>query len=82
MILIRILIWFIVFYSLFKLLIRVVLPLLIKNTLQSKIKNMQQNMGEFENNDRNTATEPQSFTTRKEPTKATNGDYIDFEEVK
>jgi hypothetical protein len=81
MILIRILFWFIVFYSLFKLLIRVVLPLLIKNTLQAKMKDMQGNRGAFEEKGQTTETASQpSF--KKETNTSSKGDYIDFEEVK
>ncbi|MCW3115397.1 MAG: hypothetical protein JWR18_3793 [Segetibacter sp.] len=81
MVLIRILFYFIVFYSLFKLLIRVVLPFVIKRTLQSKMKDIRQNMGEFENGGKSTQPQPDSFT-KKETSTAAKGDYIDFEEVK
>ena len=81
MVLIRILFWFIVFYSLFKLLVRVVLPFVIKKALQSKMKDLKQNMGEFEARQQTPA--PQSNATKgKEAQKATTGDYIDFEDVK
>jgi hypothetical protein len=81
MILIRILFWFIVFYSLFKLLIRVVLPLLIKSTIRGKMKDSTQNPREFESN-HNRSDYTSKTSAKKQTTKASNGDYIDFEEVK
>jgi hypothetical protein len=81
MILLRILFWFIVFYSLFKLLIRVVLPLLIKNTLQAKMKDMQENRGTFDDKEHTTDTASQP-PLKKEKNTSSKGDYIDFEEVK
>lgn len=81
MVLIRILFYFIIFYSLFKILVRVVLPLVIKKTLQSKMKDMRQHMGEFENQNRSPTPQPETFA-KKETTTSSKGDYIDFEEVK
>jgi hypothetical protein len=78
--LLRILFWFIVFYSIFKLLIRVVLPLVIKTTVRNKMKNMSEQMGQFDNN-HTAAPQPETFT-KQHTTSTSKGDYIDFEEVK
>lgn len=81
MMLIRILFWFIVFYSLFKLLIRVVLPLVINKVVREKVKDIRENMNTFEGqpppSDANTAN-----FTKKQTSTPSKGDYIDFEEVK
>lgn len=81
MMLIRILFWFIVFYSLFKLLIRVVLPILINKTIRNKVKDMREHMNEFDNQPHTSSTDASSFT-KKQATAPSKGDYIDFEEVK
>jgi hypothetical protein len=80
--LIRILFWFIVFYSLFKFLIRIVLPLIATTrTVRSKVKDMRQNMGEFESSSQ-PATGPSERPAPKEDAPVSKGDYIDFEEIK
>ena len=80
--LIRILFYFVLFYSLFKFLIRVVLPVIITTgKVRSKMKNMQQNMSDFENT-QNVNTGSQSFPNKETSTTTSKGDYIDFEEVK
>ncbi len=81
MILIRILFWFLVFYSLFKLLVRVVLPLLIKSTLRSKMNDLRQNTGEFESS-KDPINHTSETLNKKQTTTTSKDDYIDFEEVK
>ena len=87
MLLIRILFYFVLFYTLFKLLIRVVLPLVIgTRQVRAQMKDMRQNMEAFEARQQSTTqsaakTEAAGFGT-KEPTTTSKGDYIDFEEVK
>jgi hypothetical protein len=78
--LLRILFWFIVFYSIFKLLVRVVLPLLIKTTIRNKMKDIRENTPEFDVSGQSTTPPPEARTKSK--TGTSKGDYIDFEEVK
>ena len=78
---IRVLFYFILFYSLFKFLIRVVLPLIITTgKVRSKMNDVRQNMAQFDANPQ--ATPPRSeASAKKEASPASKGDYIDFEEV-
>ncbi|MCW3106119.1 MAG: hypothetical protein JWQ09_625 [Segetibacter sp.] len=81
MMLIRILFYFIVFYSLFKFLIRFVLPLVITTrNVRAKMKDMRQNMEEFQNNNPTANPGSEAFA-KKEAAPASKGDYIDFEEI-
>lgn len=86
MMLIRILFYFILFYSLFKIITRVVLPLLIgTRQVRAQMKDMKQTMEAFEAQKQSTTTTaPQSKEAGfgKQNTTASKGDYIDFEEVK
>lgn len=78
----RILLWFILFYSLFKLLVRVVLPFLIKKAVQGKMKDRQRKEA-FEDVSAGSSTNIRSDAFEKEATRTTaKGDYIDFEEIK
>lgn len=80
--LIRILFWFIVFYFLFKFIIRVVLPIVVTTkNVRSKMKDMRQNMEEFESANQSTTPRPENFQ-KKEASPSEKGDYIDFEEIK
>lgn len=79
---IRILFWFIVFYSLFKVIIRVVLPLLITSkNVRSKVNDMRQKRSEFEANNRTTSNF-NAEESKKRDKPYVNDDYIDFEEIK
>ena len=80
MMLIRLLFYFVVFYSLFKFLIRVVLPLLVTtNRVRTKMRDMNQNMADFEDQHKSATF---SDTEKSNVRPASKGDYIDFEEVK
>ena len=81
MMLIRVLFYFIVFYSLFKMLIKVVLPIAIKSTIRTKMKDMGQSAGRFDDTQATAQPSPNP-TPKKESFTPSKGDYIDFEEVK
>lgn len=84
-IMLQIFFWFIVFYFTFKFIFKFVLPLLITTrNVRAKMKDMRQNMGEFEANDSTTQNNNTHSNYSQTTTNATSakGDYIDFEEVK
>ena len=85
MILLRIFFWIIACYFLYRFIFGFVIPVLLATrNVRAKMKDMRQNMGEFENTNQTTSSSGNGSVNQGTTTSASSskGDYIDFEEVK
>lgn len=80
---IRLLFWFILFYSLLTFLIRVVIPVLTATkSIRSKAREMNENKDNFQSAGGASNSKEKTFTTSGTKTSRGKEDYIDFEEIK